>query len=143
MANALKYKATLKNSMLEAIETAINAGTGAAKLQVFAHTTTPTIAAADGGTKLVEITLPANPFAAASGGAISKTGTWSSTSATATGAFKYFRIKTSAGGTGANTAIVQGTAGINSGTFDLEFDSASVTAGQTVTVSTFTITGGN
>jgi len=143
MANALKYGTTLRNNMLDEIELRANAGTGAPKLQIFAHTTTPNVTAADGGTKLSEITLPANFLTAAAGGTVSKTGTWSDASATASGNFKYFRIKTSGAGTGGNTTVVQGTAGLNTGTFDLEFDSASVTAGQTVTVSTFVITGGN
>lgn len=144
MANALKYGTALRNSMLEEIETAITAGAAAGKLQIFAHTTTPNVTAADGGTKLVEITLPdPDPFAAAAAGAMAKTGTWQQTSATASGTFRYFRIKTSAAGTGINTTLVQGTAGPNTGTYDLSLDSASVTAGQQVTISTFTITGGN
>lgn len=144
MANALKYGTDIRNDMLEQIEVNMIEGVAAAKLQIFAHTTTPNVTAADGGTKLVEITLPdPNPFAAAAAGAMSKTGTWQQTSATASGTFKYFRIKTSAAGTGSNTTLVQGTAGPSTGTYDLELDSASVTAGQTVTISTFTITGGN
>ena len=143
MANALKYGTSLRNSMLDEIELAANAGTGVPKLEIFAHTTTPNVTAADGGTVLATITLPANFLTAASGGTVSKTGTWSDTSADASGNFKYFRIKTNAAGTGINTTVVQGTVGLNTGTFDLEMDSASVTAGQTVTISTFVITGAN
>jgi hypothetical protein len=144
MANDLKYGTDVRNDMLEQIEVNIVEGAAAGLLQIFAHTTTPNVTAADGGTKLVEITLPdPQPFAAAAAGAIAKTGTWQQTSATASGNFKYFRIKTSAAGTGTNTTLVQGTAGLNTGTFDLELDSASVTAGQTVTISTFSITGAN
>ena len=141
MANNLDYNDALKNAMLDTIDGQVGA---AGKLQIFAHTATPTIDAADAGTKVADITMGATMMAAAAAGAISKAGdTWSDTSADATGTANYFRVKTSAAGTGASTTIMQGTVGLSAGTFDLELDNTSITAGQTVTVSAFTITGGN
>lgn len=93
-------------------------------------------AAADAGTKLVEITLPSDWMAAASSGSKSKSGTWSGT-AVATGTGVHFRIKDSGG----TTCHIQGTVGLGSG--DLSLDNTSIATGQTVTISTATLTDGN
>lgn len=98
---------------------------------------------AGGGTVLASITLPTPAFAAsASGGAIAKAGTWQDASADATGTANWFRMYDSAVTTGASTTAVRidGTVGLNTGTFDMEFDNIAFTAADPITVDTFTLT---
>lgn len=97
--------------------------------------------AADGGTLLVSITLPTPAFGAAATGVAAKAGTWQDTSADATGTAGHFRIKQSGdtgGATGATDERIEGT--VSTSGADLNLDSVSITAGQTVTVDTFTVT---
>ena len=139
MAKALLYSSTLKDNQLDTIETTAGAS---AKLYLF-DGATPTINAADAGTKVATLTLPANWMAAASGGSVSKTGTWAGTASGTGTSVNYFRIKTSTAGTGASSTTVQGTVGTSTASFDLRLDNTNVTSGQSITISTFTIAGGN
>lgn len=88
------------------------------------------------GTLLTEMTLPSDWLTAASGGVKSLSGTWQDASADASGTPGYYRIYESTG----TTCHVQGPAGVGSG--ELQFGD-DVTAGQTVTVTVFSITRGN
>ena len=81
--------------------------------------------------------LPADWLAAASSGAKAKAGTWEDTSADADGTAAHFRIYASDG----TTAHIQGTVGQGSG--DLQLDNVVLATGQTVTITSFTITDGN
>lgn len=84
-------------------------------------------------TVLATITLPADAFAAAASGSAAKLGTWSAT-ASATGTATWFRLSNSGG-----TEFIDGDITATSGGGDLELDSTSITSGQTVTVSSFSI----
>ncbi len=95
------------------------------------------VAAADSGTVLATLNLPSDWLAAASAGTISLAGTWQDTSADATGTAAHFRIYASDG----TTAHVQGTVGTSGA--DMIVDSTSFTAGQSFSVTSFTITDGN
>jgi hypothetical protein len=131
---ALQYSTTLRNNQLDQVEATAGAS---AKLRVLTGSAPANCAAAETGTLLVQMELPSDWMAAAASGAKAKAGTWSDTadggSASTPG---YFRIVDNAG----TTCHVQGTAGIGSG--DLSFD-GTITAGQTVTVNTFTINAAN
>lgn len=81
---------------------------------------------------LVAITTPTPSFGAGSNGAAAKAGTWSDT-CIAGGTPTFFRLVVGA-------HCFQGTVGLDTGTFDLEFDNATWLLGGTVTISTFTIT---
>jgi hypothetical protein len=97
--------------------------------------------AADGGTLLADITLPADAFGAAATGVSSKAGTWQDASADATGTAAHFRIKQSGdtgGATGATDERIEGTVGQGSG--DIDLDNTSINIGQQVTITTFTVT---
>lgn len=97
--------------------------------------------AAATGTVLATITLPADAFAAASAGAAAKSGTWEDTSADAGGTAAHFRIIQSGdtnGATGSTDERIEGT--VSTSGADLNLDSTSISAGQTVTISTFTVT---
>lgn len=99
--------------------------------------------AADSGTLLASITLPADAFAAASGGSMAKAGTWEDASADAGGTAAHFRIKQSGdtgGATGSTDERIEGTVTVTSGGGDIELDSTTISAGQTVTISTFSVT---
>jgi len=124
------------NAQLDAIETAI--GT-APILRAYTGAAPANCAAAASGTLLVEMTLPSDWMAAASGRTKAKAGTWQDASANASGTFGHYRIYDSGGA----TCHIQGTAGGPSSGEEIEFDSATVTAGQSVTINTYTWTGGN
>jgi hypothetical protein len=81
-------------------------------------------------------------MAAASAGAVAKTGVWSGTGAAGAGAGTnagYFRITDSAG----TTCHVQGNITATGGGGDMTLDNISIAQNQTVTVSGFSITAGN
>lgn len=130
---ALQKSTTLRNAQLDLIESTI----GTSPIMRIATGSPPAnCAAADSGTLLINITLPSDWMAAASGGVKSKSGTWSGTASGGSASTPgHFRIKDSGG----TTVHLQGTAGIGSG--DLSFD-GSITSGLTVTITTFDITAG-
>jgi hypothetical protein len=129
---ALQFSTTVRNGMLDAIET----GTGvSAVLRIRTGAQPANCAAADSGTALASITLAADWAAAAAAGAKSWSGlpvTDASADATGTGA--HFRLYASDG----TTCHVQGTYG-TSGT-DIVGDSVSFTAGQTFNITAWTWT---
>lgn len=89
---------------------------------------------------LVEVALPSSPFGAVSGGAASLAGTWAGTAtAGSSTAPASYRLKITSGG-GVSTVVAEGTAGVGSGDVNLP---GSITAGQPVNVTSFTLTAGN
>lgn len=133
---ALQYSVTVRNAQLDAVETAI--GT-AAVLKIRTGAAPATCATADSGTVLASLTLPSDWMAAASSGSKAKTGTWEDTSADATGTAAHFRLYASDG----TTCHAQGTVTATGGGGDLTVDNTSFAAGQSFTVTTFTISAGN
>lgn len=131
---SVQLSTSVRNAMLDAIETAI--GTGAV-LKIRTGAAPVNVATADSGTVLATLTLPSDWMAAASGGTKAKSGTWEDTSADATGTAAHFRIYASDG----TTAHLQGTCGI--GTGDLQLVNTSLATGQAVSITSFTLTGGN
>lgn len=127
---------TVRNAELDAIETAISTS---AVLKIRSGAQPATCATADSGTVLVTMTLPSDWMAAASGGAKAKSGTWEDTSADATGTAAHFRIYASDG----TTCHIQGSVTATGGGGDMTLDSTSITAGQTVTITNFSLTAGN
>ncbi len=81
------------------------------------------------------MTLPADWWAAASGGAKAKLGTWSGTGAAA-GTAAHFEIMDSGG----TVCHIQGTATATGGGGDVILDNAVIAVSQVVTVTTFTFT---
>lgn len=133
---AIKISNTVKDARLNAIETAI--GTGAV-VKIRTGAPPSAISDADSGTTLATLTLPSDWMAAASGGSKAKSGTWEDSSADATGTAGHFRIYASDG----TTAGWQGTVGVSGSGADMIVDSTSFTAGQSFTVTSFTLTEGN
>jgi len=136
---AIQLRSTIRDARLNAIETT---GGGSCALKVFTGTQPADCAAANSGTDLVTINLPADWMADASGGSKAKgAGAWSGTAGAGAGATPgHFRIYNSQATMDGTTCIAQGSCGIGSG--DLSFD-GTITSGQTVTVGTFTLTDGN
>lgn len=132
---ALQYSATIYLARLDQITTTIGAS---AKLNIYSGAAPANCAAADTGTLLATLVLPASWMAAASGTTKVLAGSWTvAASGGAAATPTHFRIKDNA------TNLVcgcQGTAGIGSG--DLQVN-GTITSGQTVTVSTFTLTAAN
>lgn len=133
---AVKMSVTVRNARLDAIETAI--GTSAV-LKIRTGTVPTNIADADSGTVLATLSLPSDWMAAASGGSKALTGTWQDASADNTGTAGHFRIYASDG----TTQHIQGTVTATGGGGDLTLDNTSINSGQSVSITSFTITDGN
>lgn len=133
---SIQLSATVRNARLDAIETAI--GTSAV-LKIRTGAAPADVATADSGTVLATLTLPSDWLAAASGGSKAKSGTWQDSSADATGTAAHFRIYASDG----TTAHLQGTVTATGGGGDLTLDNTSIASGQSVTISSFSLTDAN
>lgn len=133
---ALQLSTTVRNAMLDAIETAV--GTSPI-MRIRTGTVPATPATADSGTVLATLTLPSDWMAGASGGTKALSGTWQDTSADATGTAAHFRIYDSGG----TVCHLQGTVTVTAGGGDMTVDNTSFASGQAFTVTTFTLTAGN
>lgn len=127
---ALQLDTDIRNDLLDGIDTTFNSGT----LEIREGAQPANADAAATGTVLATITLPADAFAAASGGAKVKNGTWEDTSADATGTAGWFRLYNVG-----DTRRIDGHVTVTAGGGVLELDSVSITIAQTVTVTTFTL----
>ena len=133
---ALQYSVAVRNAKLDAVESTI--GTSAV-LKLRTGSAPADVATADSGTVVATLTLPSDWMAAASSGSKAKSGTWQDTSADNSGTIAHWRLYASDG----TTCHAQGTATITSGGGDMELDAVVVTAGQTITITGFTLTAGN
>lgn len=133
---ALQFSTTVRNAMLDAIETAMGVS---AVLKIRTGAVPATVATADSGTVLASLTLPSDWWAAAASGSKAKSGTWEDASADATGTAGHFRIYASDG----TTAHIQGTITATGGGGDMTVDSTSITATQVITVTAFTVAAAN
>ena len=127
---------TVRNAVLDAIETAI--GT-AAVLKIRTGAPPTEIADVDSGTVLASMTLETDWMAAAGSGTKAKAGTWADATADNPGTAGHFRIYASNG----TTQHIQGTVTATGGGGDMELDNTSINVGQSVSVTTFTLTAGN
>lgn len=136
---AIQLKDTIRNARLDTIESTTGAS---AALRVYTGAQPSDCTQANSGTLLVEIALPADWMAAANAGAKAKTATaWSASASGGSAATPgHFRIYNSQATLDGTTCVVQGSCGIGSG--DISFN-GTITSGQTVTISSFTLTDGN
>lgn len=125
-----------RNAVLDALETAI--GTGAV-LKIRSGAVPANVAAADAGTVLATLTLPSDWLANAASGAKTKAGTWQDASADASGMAGHFRIYASDG----TTCHFQGTVTATGNGGDLTLSSITVTGGQAINITGFTLNAGN
>jgi len=133
---ALQLSTTVRNARLDTIESTISTS---AILKIRSGSAPADCGTADSGTVLATLTLPSDWMAAASSGSKAKSGTWNDTSADATGTAAHFRIYDSGG----TTCHIQGTVTATGGGGDMTLDNTSIASGQTVTITTFTLTDGN
>lgn len=133
---ALQLSTTVRNAMLDAMETA--AGVSAI-LKIRTGAVPASCATADSGTVLATLALPSDWMAAASGGSKAKSGTWSDATADAAGVAGHFRIYASDG----TTCHFQGTVTITGSGGDMTLDNTNIAAGQQVDVTGFTLTAAN
>ena len=133
---AVQLSTTVRNARLDAIETAI--GTSAV-LKIRTGAAPANCATADSGTVLATLSLPSDWMAAASSGSKAKSGTWEDLTADATGTAAHWRLYASDG----TTCHAQGTVTATGNGGDMTLDNTSISAGQAVTVTGFTLTDGN
>lgn len=133
---AIQLSVAVRNARLDAIESTI--GT-AAVLKIRTGAQPASCAAADSGTVLATLTLPTDWMAGASSGSKELSGTWEDTSADATGTAAHFRLYASDG----TTCGLQGSVTITSGGGDMEVDNTSFAAGQSFSITAFTLTDAN
>jgi len=130
---AIQFGTTLRNNMLDQFE--VTTGT-AARIKIFSGAVPANCAAADPAGLLATLVLPSDWMNAASGGTKTLLGSWT-VAASGTGTAQSFRVYDS----GVTTCHCQGTAATGSG--DLSLDNASITSGQNVSITGFTLTAAN
>lgn len=133
---ATQFSTAVRNARADAIESTIGVS---AILRIRTGAPPANCAAARTGTILATLNLPSDWMAAASGGSKVKTGTWEDTVADNTGTAGYYEIMDSS----ATTCGIQGTVTATGGGGDMTIDNTSITAGQDVTVTGYTINEGN
>ena len=132
---AIKQTTAVRNAQLDAL----NSQTGtSAKLRIY-NGSRPANAntAITSQTMLVELTCNATAFAAAASGGVLTANAISNGTAAATGTASWFRLWQSNG----TTAIMDGD--VSTAGADLNLNNTSIATGQTVSVSSFTVTDGN
>lgn len=122
--------------MLDGVETAIGASP---LLRMRTGGPPANCAAADTGSVIAEMTLPADAWAAASGGTKVKSGTWQDLAANAQGTIAHYRIYDATG----TTCHLQGTVTITGGGGDMTVDNPVVEVGQPITVTAHQLNAGN
>ncbi len=123
-----QYGAALRNNQVSQIQTSVGAS---GTLKIFSGAEPANCAAADPAGLLATIALPAT-FLTSAGGVTTIAGTWS-VAASGTGTAQSFRMYD-----GSSVCHVQGNT-----TTDLVLNNTSIATGQTVTVTSFTVTAGN
>lgn len=133
---AIQFSIPVRNARLDALTTVIGAS---ANLIIYSGTQPADCSEAPTGTVLATLELPSSWMVAAASGSKEKTGTWSDISADNTGEAGYFRIYDSL----MSTCGMQGSVSESGDGGDMIIDNISIVQGQTVSVSSFTLTEGN
>jgi hypothetical protein len=131
---ALAFATTLRNSMLDQIKTALDAGGAAGKLRIYDGSRPAT-----GGsvtTLLAELTFSFASAGAAAAGVLTFSAITQDASADATGTATWFRLVTSA-------AVFVADGNVGTSGSDLNLTTTSIVATQPVSISSATITAGN
>lgn len=130
---ALQLSMLARNNILDGLETFI--GTSAV-LKIKTGAPPATCDAADSGTVLATLSLPSDWMAVAANGTKAKSGTWEDASADDTGTAAHWRIYASDG----TTCHMQGTITATDGGGDMTLITTSITSGQPITITGFTLT---
>lgn len=132
----LQYSVAVRNARLDAVETTIGAS---AIMKIRSGAPPANCAAADSGTVLATLNLPADWMAAAASGQKAMSGSWADASADAAGTAGHYRIYANDG----VTCHEQGTVTATGGGGDMTVDNTVFAAGQGFTVTSYTKTAGN
>lgn len=130
---AVKWSATVRNAVLDAIETAM--GT-AVIVRIFTGSAPAAVTDASTGTELVEYTLASDWMANGTSGTKTLNSLPISGTAGATGTAGYYRIYASDG----TTCHEQGTVTATGGGGDMTISNTSITSGQSVNITGWTVT---
>ena len=130
---AFQFSTTARNASLDAIETTV--GT-TPTLEIRTGTAPASCSAADTGTLLASMILPADWAAAAATGSKTLLGAWQDAAADAAGTAGHFRLKQGA------VCHIQGSISATGGGGDMTMDNTSIAVGQQVTVNDCTLTAG-
>lgn len=125
---------TVRNSRVDAIRAAIDAGAGAGRLKIYSGSK-PTKGSAPAGDLLANIPL-SDPCGSSTGGVLTFTVPAEDTSADASGTAAFFILEDSDG-----TYVADGD--ISTSGSDLNLVTTTITATQPVEITSFTITDGN
>lgn len=131
---ALAFATTLRNTMLDAIKTALDAGSGAALIRIYDGTRPATGGSAT--TLLAELTCSDPSAGSAASGVLTFSSITQDSSANASGTATWFRMVDSAA-----TFVMDGNVGTSGS--DMNLTSTSITSGQPVAITSATITAGN
>lgn len=131
----LQFDVLVRNARGDAIEAS---GGVSPTLEMRTGTKPANCAAADTGTVVATIALPADWMQNAAGGVKSISGTWSDNAADADGIAAYFRIKRGNGST-----FLQGTVTLTGGGGVMTVDNVNFKAGQQFNITQFDINEGN
>jgi hypothetical protein len=134
MLGTAQYSVGMRNRQLDAKNTE---WTSTSTLKIFTGAQPANCAAANSGSELVAMTLPATPLAAASSGQVTKSGTWSGV-AGGSGTAGHYRVYKSTVTFDGTTCVEQGAVGS-----DMTLDNNVISSGITVTVTAYTCTAGN
>lgn len=133
---SVQFSVTIRNARLDAIEAAIGAS---AVVKIRTGAAPANCAAADSGTVLATVNLPADYMSNASAGSKAKLGTWEDASADAAGTCGHFRLYDSGG----TVCHAQGTVTATGGGGDMTVDNVVLALGQDFIITSFTLTDGN
>jgi hypothetical protein len=132
MASNFKLGTTARNAAVDGMTALLNSGT----IKHYTGSPPTNVSDASSGTLLATNTLNATAAGASSSGTGTFNSITSDTNAAASGTAGYFRVRASGGGDTA--AHEQGTSGTAS--VDMVFDNATIVAGGTVAISSYTLT---
>jgi len=136
---AIQFNVATRNARLDTIES--TNGTSCS-LEIRSGTKPGACATAtSGGAVLATINLPSDWMAAASSGAKAIAGTWEDLSADSTGTASFFRVYNSQATKNETTCFLQGDVAASAS--DMNVSSVSFTAGQSFSITAFTLTDGN
>ena len=127
---AIQFSVGYRNNLLDSLETTV--GT-IPRLNLYSGTQPSSASVADTG-ELASILLPSDWMNVASGGSKTLLGTWTG-SATGGGTVGHFRLIDSA-----SACHMQGNVTATAGGGDMTLDNTNVSASQTITVTTFSLT---
>lgn len=133
---ALKFSVGVRNARLDAIETAIGENP---VLKIRSGAPPANVAAADSGSVLATLDLPADWMAAADAGAKAKSGTWQDLLADAGGTAGHFRIYEDDG----TTPHIQGTCTLSGNGGDMILNTLTLVEANAFTITAFSLTDGN